>query len=895
MPTGVLVGRQREIEVLTEIIDRTPPRGAVLLLLGDPGIGKSALLSTAESRARAHGYRVLSVVGVECETTLPFAGLHQLLRPLLPSVTRLPAGQRDALLSAFGLAEGPRPEPFLIALAAVNLLAAAAADQPIAILADDVQWLDPQTHEALTFAGHRVDESPVLIIGAMRTGHSGPFLNAGFPQLTVEGVDDDAATAILSAHAPNLSAGERLRIRREALGNPLALLELPSASRGSHVQAAGLRPSSLSNRLERAFAGRIAELPPPTRDALLITTVDSTSDLTEILAATSVLRGSDASREVFGPAEAAGLIYLTEGRVEFRHPLMRSGVLQAETLVRLQAANAALADILGDEPYRRTWHRAQSIIGPDDHIADDLEANASVALSRGAVMSAIGDLERSAQLTSGSARRGHRLLVAAEHAFGLGRVDIVEQLLQAAARTNLSDLDRARMEWLREIFNDGIPGDGRRVIELSDIAVRSAEAGDLDLALNLLLGAALRCWWADTGPEARARVVTVTERMPETAHDPRHVATLGVAEPVLRGEAVMTALAGIAVDEVDNADTLRLLGMAAHAVGHEVLAADLLGRSEVALREQGRLGLLSHVLSMQVMVRVVLGHLERAAAAAEEGERLAVETGQPIWRTGTLVCDSVLNAYLGNAEEALRLATEAELEAGRRKLNDLLSCVQLARGAAWLAAGRDRDAYQALRRAFDPADPSFHQRERFTGVMFLADAGQRAGHREDAREVLADLEDVALVTPSPILHVNLLYARAVLADDQEAENLYLLALQQDLSRWPFARAKIKLAYGGWLRRHRRLAQARSFLRAAQTALDGIGAATWADEARIELHAAGAEISWPAGEAGGPVRERQIAVFVAQGLPDDEIARQLYLSPDIVRLYRRKIREESDIT
>ncbi|MEZ0074558.1 AAA family ATPase [Planotetraspora sp. GP83] len=176
MPTGVLVGRQREIEVLTEIIDRTPPRGAVLLLLGDPGIGKSALLSTAESRARAHGYRVLSVVGVECETTLPFAGLHQLLRPLLRSVTRLPAGQRDALLSAFGLAEGPRPEPFLIALAAVNLLAA--ADQPIAILADDVQWLDPQTHKALTFAGHRVDESPVLIIGAMRTGHLGPFLNA---------------------------------------------------------------------------------------------------------------------------------------------------------------------------------------------------------------------------------------------------------------------------------------------------------------------------------------------------------------------------------------------------------------------------------------------------------------------------------------------------------------------------------------------------------------------------------------------------------------------------------------------------------------------------------------------------------------------------------------------
>jgi tetratricopeptide (TPR) repeat protein len=829
-----LIGRQRELDTLTELVDQGTVRGGALVVRGDPGIGKSALLGAMLRAARARGLRVLTSVGVQSEAQLPFAGLHQLLRPVQSGIQDLPAVQRDALLSAFGLFDGPQPELYLIALAASNLLATAAADRPVVALADDVHWLDPQSQEALTFLAHRAPGHPIVVVGVLRNGHPSPFLTAGLPEIEVRGVDNEAAQRILLTHAADLSAADRRQIQHEALGNPLALLELPTTRRGRNASISDLQHPSLSTRLERAFASRITDLPPHTRDALLVAAVDPAGDLAEILAGTAAFNAGEADADLLKPAVEARLVTIRDAILEFRHPLVRSGILQAETLTRRQAANAALATVLVDEPYRRTWHRAQSIVGPDDAIADELEANVAVALRRGGVMSAIADLERAAQLTSSSGRRGHRLLLAAEHAFSLGRADLVNRLVQAAARTDLSDLDRARMEWLREIFNDGIPGDAVRVFELCDIAARSAQAADVDLALNLLLGAALRCWWADTGPGARARVVEVTRRLVGVEHDPRYIAALGVAEPVLEGGPVIDLLARVAADDVEDADALRLLGMAAHAVGDEVRATDLLNRAETRLRDQGRLGVLPHVLSMQVQIRTELGEWDRARAAADEGQRLAEETGQPIWSTGTLVCEARLNALKGDIDEALKLATEAELVASRQRLNDLLSVVQLARGSAWLSAGEYGDAYAALRRLFHPADPSFHQRERFAGLTYLAEAAVRCGEVDDARAIVAGLEEVAAVTPAPMLHVHLLQARAVLAADADAEPLFRAALAEDLDRWPWIRARIELDFGSWLCRQDRAAEAQPWLRSARGTFAVIGARAWADEVRAEL-------------------------------------------------------------
>jgi hypothetical protein len=657
-----LIGRDVELAALTSLIDEVNRRGAAVALYGEPGIGKSSLLRAAADYGRRAGLTVLQTEGVEAESGLPFAGLHQLLRPVTDASARLPAPQRQALAAAFGTGEGDQPEPFMIALATLNLLADAAARGPLLLVADDVQWLDPPTGDVLTFLARRLGSDPIVLVGTVRAGHRVPFASAGLPSLDLPGLDDEAARALLAEHGAGLSYAASERILREAAGNPLALVELPVAVRAAAEAglAAAPQPLPLTARLERAFSARLTGLPPAARDALLVAAVNDSDDLQEILAGASALADSYLGIAALEAAVAAGLVVFDGLHVRFRHPLVRSAVLQSETVTRTQAANAALARVLTEEPYRRTWHRAQSIAGQDDTIADELEALHTVGLRRGSATAAIWALERSAQLTTDSAKRGRRLLLAAEHAFGLGRADLVDQLLIKAARTSLSRLDLARMEWLREIFNDGVPGDAGRVLELCSIAATSAAAGDTDLALNLLLGAALRCWWADTGPAARARVAEVTESLGRAAAtDPRYAAAIAVAEPVLRGRQALDILDAVVIENVSDPAALWLLGMAAHAVGSPVHAVDLLGRAETRLRQQGRLGLLSQVLVMQSLDHLELGDWDRAIASLEEGRQLAQETGQPIWDTGSLSIRCLVLGLRGRTEETLATAAAA--------------------------------------------------------------------------------------------------------------------------------------------------------------------------------------------------------------------------------------------
>jgi DNA-binding CsgD family transcriptional regulator len=898
MATQGLIGRDQELGILVGLIDKAADGGAAIVVIGDPGIGKSSLLRAAADHGRAAGHRVLAATGVEAEAHLPFAGLHHLLRPVLNDLDRLPAMQAEALSTAFGLCEGPSPEPFMIALATLNLLAEAAVDRPVLVIADDVQWLDPPTQDALTFLARRVSGDPIVLIGVVRRDHDIAFAASGLPELDLRALDETSARDVLARHADGLSYAATERILREAAGNPLALVELPLAIRTAEGGLEALpQVLPLTARLERTFAARIADLPPLTRDAVLVAAVDNADDLPEILAGASALAGQPVTVAALEIAVAAGLLRFDDLHVQFRHPLVRSGVLQLETVTRRYAANAALAEVLVDEPYRRIWHRAQSVSGQDDEVADELEAAHVVSLRRGSATEAIWALERSAQLTTDSAKRGRRLLLAAEHAFGLGRADLVDQLLTRAARTSLSRLDHARMAWLREIFNDGVPGDAERVFGLCDIALEAIDAGDPDLALNLLLGAALRCWWADTGPAARARVADATRQIRDAAGDPRYLAALGVAEPVLQGAAVVAGLDRLRIEEISDADALRLLGMAAHAVGHSERAADFLDRAETRLREQGRLGLLPHVLGMQIQVRLTLGDWERSAAAADEGRRLAAETGQPIWTTGVLVGEAMIHGLRGEVGQALELAAEAERAASSRHLNDLLACTRLARGYAWLSSGKYAEAYTELLPLFDPADPSYHQRELFGGVMFIAEAAVHTGAIPEARKLLTRLEEVAAITPAPLLHVHLLYAQAILADDTDADARYQAALSADLTRWPWHQARVNLAYGGWLRRQRRTAESRTLLRTALTTFDLIGAASWAEQARSELRAAGERIQAqePSAQDLLSAQELQIARLAAEGLSNREIGERLYLSPRTVGSHLYRIFPKLEVT
>ncbi|WP_344666635.1 AAA family ATPase [Catenulispora yoronensis] len=884
-----LLGRDKELIRIGQLVARTGDESA-LIVNGPAGIGKSVLLAAGADRAARAGHTVLATHGVESEVRLPFAGLHQLLLPLLHLVPRRPAPQRRALAAAFGEADGPAPEPFLIALGALNLLTDAAAERPVLLCVDDTHWLDEPSQDTLAFVARRLSGARLALLATVREGHPSAILRAGLPQADLSPLDDRAARALLERAAADLGPADRDVVLREAAGNPLALVELPVARRHAAGAGHGASPLAqpLNDRLEQAFAGRLDKLSAGTRAALLAAAVDPEDALPEILAAAGTLAGAPVGVEVVDDAVAAQLVAFDGLRLRFRHPLVRSAVIRAEPVARVLAAHAALADCLAEEPLRRVWHRAQSIVGFDDAIAEELAAGHTESLRRGSVLSAIRTLERAAELTTDSAARGRWLLLAAEHAFGLGHGGLVADLLRRAGHTELSDLDRARISWLSEIFDDGVPGDAERVFELCGLAELAHSRGDRDLALNLLLAASLRCWWADPGPAARALVAESAAALPGARPDPRAIAAIATAEPVRWGTRVREMLAAVRISHDVDPDTLRLLGQAAHAVGDLPRAVELFGRCEQLLREQGRLGLLSHVLTMQVIDRLLLGGWEQAARAVEEGRRVAAETGQPIWTSGSAVLDAIGRALRGRAAEALELAAQVEDDVRHSGLSNLLCCAQLARGIARLGAGDAEGAFADLRRMYDPADPAYHERESFDGVMFLAEAAVGAGRPDAGRRMLAGLRAAAAETDAPLLHVQLLYAEAVLADDADAEVAYLSALGRDLTRWPLVRARIELAHGGWLRRRHRVAEARGPLRSALTALDLLGAEAWAEQARAELGRCGEHV----GEAGEPAellsaQELEIARLAAQGMSNREIGQQLFLSPRTIgsHLYR----------
>ena len=303
MPEPSLIGRDHELGVLTDLIGRIRERGGTMVILGEPGIGKSSLLRAAAERGRQESLRVLVTTGIEAEAQLPFAGLHQLLWPVLDAADQLPAAQQSALSTAFGTSDGQQPEPFLIALATLNLLADLAAQQPVLLVVDDVQWLDKPSQDVLTFLARRVNADPIVVIGSIRTGHDVALADAGLPELEVRGLDDRSARAVLAAHGGDLSHASRERILREALGNPLALVELPKALRGS--PDSGLEMLPLTARLERAFGARIADLPPLARDAVMIAALDYADELPEILAGASVLAGQQVSVAMLEEAAAS--------------------------------------------------------------------------------------------------------------------------------------------------------------------------------------------------------------------------------------------------------------------------------------------------------------------------------------------------------------------------------------------------------------------------------------------------------------------------------------------------------------------------------------------------------------------------------------------------------------
>jgi DNA-binding CsgD family transcriptional regulator len=887
MPAAsMLLGREAELDVLDRLLDDARVRGGSLALTGGPGVGKSALLAEAAARAAQHGMLVLRATGVQSEALLAFAGLHQLLRPVLGHLDRLAGPQRDAMRTAFGLTEGHTPDVFLTALAALDLLVESAAGAPVLVAADDAQWLDRPTRDVLAFVARRLEFEPVVLLTATLDGYDS-VPNAGTPGLHLEALTEPAAAALLDARTPGLPDAIRTRLLAEAAGNPLALVELPVAY-GELGETAGL-PAwlPLTTRLERAFAARAFDLPAATRTALLVAAVDDGQALGEVLDAAALLAGEIGTIDMT-PAVAVELIEIEGSEFRFRHPLIRTAIRQEASIAQRQAACAALAEVLRDQPDRAVWHRAASILGPDEAVSGDLEAAARDARRRGGTAVAVSALQRAAELGD-SAHRARRLLQAAELGFEMGRQDLVLGLVADAEPLGLTSREHARLTWIRESFTDGVPGDAAQACALAAVAGQAAADGDTDLALKLLYGAGLRCWWADPGEAARDQIMAAAEQLDVDQCDPRLLVVLAFAAPIGRGAVVIDRLAQLRPEARSDAAAMRLAGNAAMAVGAFEEAAGLLAASAADLRAQGRLGLLARALALQAWSAVHVADLGAAIPAAEEARQLAQETGQPLIMATAEAVQAILAALRGDFAAAEAAAAQAERICVPLRASAVLAATQLARGLACLGAGRPADAFAHLQRIHDPADPAYHYVVRCYTIGDLAEAALRSGNLPGIGVFLQEMETAARQTPSPSLHGGLRYARALLAAGDQADGMFHAALQSGTSAGPFLRARVQLAYGEWLHQRRRDAAARAPLRAAIEVFDALGAIPWSERARQQLRASGEKSRprIPGARDQLTPQELQIAQMAAEGLTNREIGQKLYLSHRTIgsHLYR----------
>ena len=882
------MGRARESELLVGLLDRVRDRGAALVIIGIPGIGKTTLLEVARSIAAERDMLVLATAGIPSEASLPFAGLHRLLQPVLARTGELPPPQREAVRAAFGMGEGPAPEPFMIALGVLGLIGEAAAHRPLLMIAEDAHWLDRPTADGLAFIGRRIESDPIVLLAALREGYDSPLSQAGLPELRLDRLAEGASERLLDKAFPGLSSVARERALTEAEGNPLALRELAAAfGSGGRVADAAMPPRlPLTLRLEEAFAARAAELPAPARTLVRVAATVEESLLATVLAGAEIIDGAPRTVEDLMPAIRARLVEVDGQQVRFRHPLMHSAIYQAATVAERHAAHTALAELFAHDPDRRVWHRWAAAVGPDPVIAAEVAEAGSRALQRGAIATAVVAFERAAGLERDVARRGRLLLTAAAAASDLGRSEAVIRLLAEAGSLGLGPHEQARCMLLEDGFRAGPAGDPEWVRDLVKTASQVAALGDQDLALNLLVAAAARCYFGNLRAEGRA-VILAADTIASESGDHRMLYIQAFAAPIERGEVVLREFdrAGAPQD----AAALFRQGMAVCLAGGFDRAAPLLAASARRLREQGRLRLLGQVLSLQAWAAVQVGDFAIAVPAAEESRRLASELERPEWVVGAQLAEAQIAALRGDRAAVAELTAQAESVALPIGAAGLLSLVLYARGTLELGYGRHAEAYEHLRRIHEPGDPACHYLNTRQMIGDFTEAAVRGGHRDEALALVRELESLARRPPSPWFGLQMLYARLFLATDDEAEPAFDDALSRDLSAWPVVQARIKLAYGEWLRRRRRQIESRTPLRAARDAFDALGMRPWAERARQELRAAGESSQQRERDSLDELtpQELQIVQMVAQGLSNRVVAEQLYLSRRTVEshLYR----------
>jgi DNA-binding CsgD family transcriptional regulator/tetratricopeptide (TPR) repeat protein len=858
----VLYGRAAELAAIDRlVVAARGGRGGALVIRGEPGIGKSALLAYAGQRAV--GLRVLHVVGVEGESRLAYAALQQLLHPLLGRAGQLPGPQARALRVAVGLEAGPPPDRFLIAVATLTLLSEAAEDRPLLCLVDDGHWADAPSLAVLGFVARRLETEPVALLVTVRDGYPCPEGAAGVATLHLEGLDAEAAAALLRERWPRgLARAVRRRLLEACRGNPLALLELPAAL--TPGQRAGTdtleEPLPIAGALEEAFLDRARRHDPGAQTLLLLAAAEGGGRLATVREAARRL-GLDPGGLDSGRLD--GLVRVDGSTVAFRHPLARSAVYHGASPADRKAAHRALAETLGDDQAaRRAWHRAQATDGPDEAVAAELEGAATQTLRRAGHGAAAADLELAAELSPDDEDRARRLAAAAAAAWRGGDSAGARALLDRAERLDSSGpgvlLDVRLLRGSIEL-RDGIPGDGAAILAvLGSLAARLRPTGDADDAVVLRLLAAAAP--PDGDPAA--------------------------ANPPDGGRADLAA-----AERLEDPVLLGLAGQLAWKLGGDEPARALHVKAVERARMLGALGTLAWALESLSLAELKRDHYALAELHAREGLRMALEAGHHNGACRHLSLLAHLSALRGREQETRRLAGEVLAAATARRLVREAGEAQLALGLLALGGGRPAEALEHLEALWAPGPLPGYRPIALYAVPDLVEAAVRAGQPDRCRDRLDAWLAVSDPSRDPAVAALTARCRALVATGPGAAGQFEEALGlHAAAQQPFGHARTQLLYGEWLRRQRRRTQARPHLRDALEAFGRLGTPAWADRALRELRAAGetAGDHDPGDLERLTPQELQIARGVVEGATNREIAAQLFVSPRTVSHHLRSV-------
>ncbi|GAA4966531.1 DNA-binding CsgD family transcriptional regulator [Nonomuraea thailandensis] len=893
-----LVNRIGERETLLGFLQAVREgKGRALVLSGDAGIGKTALLD--DMAARARGFRVLRVSGMQSEMELAFAGLHQLCGPMLERVEMLPKPQQLALRTAFGLAEGPPPARFLIGMAVLSLLSEVSRERPLLCVTDDLHWLDRASAQTLGFVARRLGADPIGMVFGARTPTDEV---AGVPALRLDGLAAQHAHELLAtALTGPLDMRVRDQIVAETRGNPLALLELPrTMSREELAGGFGFPGTApLSGRIEESFARQLDALPGDTRLLICLASAEPSGEAKLIWRAASLL---GISHVVARPAMESGLADFGH-RISFRHPLLRRAAYRLATAEQRRAVHRALAESTDPiaDPDRRAWHRAQSTDGPDEDAAADLERSASRAQARGGPSAAAAFLEQAAALTVDPARRSDRLLAAAHANLQAGSYERVLELLAIVRAEPLTELQSARADLLRGnvAFTSGLGNDAPPLLLQ---AAKRLEPLDLNLARETYLKAWMAAMFAGDLAigGSLADVSRAALALPVSAHpDEAELVLDALARVIVQGPAAAAPVLRRAISAIVDAsltpDEVLRWGWFAHAaaIGSWDFAnwRFLLDRELKVLRTVGAFDLMPIVLAALGTVTTWSGEFATSAAMFAEAETICEATGAPAAAFGP----TMLACLRGDEQKAVPLLRSMIAETQVTGQGASVTYANWVAAVLYNGLGRYPEALAAA------VESSESSSDLFVALWSLPELVEAATRVGDVRAASAALARLAESTTAGGTDVGLgleARSRALLSGGDVAERHYREAVER-LGRTPLRPelGRAHLLYGEWLRRDNRRVDARHHLKTAHEMFTDLGMRAFAERARRELLATGERVRQGAvdSESALTAQETLIVRLASDGLTNTEIGAQLFLSARTVEWHLRKVYGKLGIT